>query len=176
VSDSQAERSLTARLATEVDAVAIARIHNHGIAERIATFATAPRDPAQVVQQLAQKGDRFPTIVIEHDGDVIAWATVGSYRETPWYAGIGEHSVYVDPTFRGRGAGLAALDALCATCAERGFWKLISRIFPENVASLALHERAGFRVVGVYHRHGKLDGEWRNCVIVEKLIGEAAEP
>lgn len=55
-------------------------------------------------------------------------------------------------------------------CRERGFWKLVSRIFPENRASLLLHERTGFRVVGVYHRHGKLEGQWRNCVIVEKLI------
>ena len=54
--------------------------------------------------------------------------------------------------------------------AERGFWKIVSRIFPENTASLRLHERCGFRVVGVYQRHGKLDGEWRDCVIVERLL------
>jgi L-amino acid N-acyltransferase YncA len=169
------EQSLLARLATAADANAIARIHNQGIAERIATFATASRDPEQVVQQLAQKGDRFPTVVIEYGGEVIAWASVGLYRDTPWYSGIGEHSVYVDRDFRGRGAGLAALDALCSACAERGYWKLISRIFPENVASIALHERAGFRVVGIYHRHSKLDGQWRDCVIVEKLIGDGAD-
>ena len=156
---------LATRLAAADDAAAIARIHNQGIAERIATFATAPREPERVAKQLAQKG-----------GAVIAWASIGAYRETPWYAGIGEHSVYVDAAHRGKGAGLMALDALCAVCAERGFWKLVSRIFPENAASLSLHERAGFRVVGVYRRHGKLDGEWRDCVIVEKLIGEAAEP
>jgi L-amino acid N-acyltransferase YncA len=56
----------------------------------------------------------------------------------------------------------------------RGFWKLVSRIFPENRASLLLHERAGFRVVGVYRRHGRLAGQWRDCVIVERLLGEAA--
>lgn len=171
MSGSPVDDSLTARLATAGDAVAIARIHNQGIAERIPTFATQPRTPAQVVAQLAQKGDRFPTVVIELGGEVIAWASVGVYRETPWYAGIGEHSVYSDQDFRGRGAGLAALDALCAACVEQGFWKLVSRIFPENTASLALHERAGFRVVGTYHRHSKLDGQWRDCVIVEKLIG-----
>jgi phosphinothricin acetyltransferase len=100
---------------------------------------------------------------------------VSPYRATAWYAGIGEHSVYVDQQFRGNGAGLAALEALCEVAAGRGFWKLLSRIFPENTASLRLHERAGFRVVGIYERHGRLDGEWRDCVIVEKLIGEAAE-
>jgi L-amino acid N-acyltransferase YncA len=166
---------LTTRLATTDDAAAIARIHNQGIAERIATFATEPRDSAQIAQQLVKKGDRLPTVVVEEGGVVVAWASVSSYRDTPWYAGIGEHSVYVDAAHRGKGAGLLALDALCAACAERGFWKLVSRIFPENAASLALHQRAGFRVVGVYHRHGKLDGEWRDCVIVEKLVGEAAQ-
>ena len=87
---------------------------------------------------------------------------------------MAEHSVYVDRSARGHGAGRAALDALFRCYEARGFWKLVSRIFPENVASLALHERAGFRTVGVYARHGKLAGEWRDCVIVEKLLGEAA--
>lgn len=163
--------SFSCRLATRDDAEAIARIHNQGIADRIATFATQPRSAAQVIQQLEQKGDRFPTVVVERENTVIAWASVGPYRTTPYYAGIGEHSVYVERAAREQGAGLVALDALCAACADRGYWKLVSRIFPENEASLRLHDRAGFRVVGVYQRHAQLDGEWRDCVIVEKLIG-----
>ena len=75
---------------------------------------------------------------------------------------------------RGDGVGRALLKALIETYERRGFWKLLSRIFPENRASLALHERTGFRIVGTYHRHAKLDGEWRDCVIVERLLGEAA--
>lgn len=165
---------LATRHAVESDAEAIARIYNQGIAERIATFETAPRSPEQVAAQLREKGDRFPTIVVEEESRVVAWASVGTYRERPCYAGVGEHSVYVDRDFRSRGAGLIALDALTEACAAQGFWKLVSRIFPENIGSLGLHERAGFRVVGVYQRHGKLDGEWRDCVIVEKLLGEAA--
>ena len=113
-------------------------------------------------------------MVVERDGSVIAWATAGPYRSRPCYAGVAEHSVYVAREARGAGAGRAALHALCRLYEERGFWKLVSRIFPENVASLALHERAGFRVVGVYRRHGTLDGQWRDCVIVEKLLGGAA--
>ena len=153
------------------DAEVIARIYNQGIAERIATFETEPRTTAQIAAQLADKGDRFPTVVVERDGAVVAWATAGAYRSRPAYAGVAEHSVYVDRAARGTGAGRAALEALFRAYAERGFWKLVSRIFPENTASLALHERAGFRVVGVYERHGKLDGAWRDCVIVEKLLG-----
>jgi L-amino acid N-acyltransferase YncA len=164
--------SLTTRLATVDDAAAIARIHNEGIAERIATFETEPRTASQVEAALRDKGDRFPTVVVERDGEVTAWASAGAYRSRPAYAGVAEHSVYVGRAARGRGAGRAALQTLCRVYAERGFWKLVSRIFPENTASLALHERCGFRVVGVYRRHGKLDGVWRDCVIVERLLDE----
>jgi L-amino acid N-acyltransferase YncA len=160
----------TTRLATPADAPAIAAIYNEGIADRIATFETEPRTPAQLAAQLADKGDRFPTIVAERDGQIVAWAGAGPYRNRPAYAGVAEHSVYVARAARGTGAGRAALDALCRAYAARGFWKIVSRIFPENTASLALHERCGFRVVGVYQRHGKLEGQWRDCVIVERLL------
>jgi len=161
---------LRIRLATPADAPAITAIYNEGIADRIATFETEPRTPEQLAAQLAEKGERFPTVVVERDGRVVAWAGAGAYRARPAYAGVAEHSVYVARAARGTGAGRAALEALCRAYAERGFWKIVSRIFPENVASLVLHERCGFRVVGVYHRHGKLDGEWRDCVIVERLL------
>ena len=160
------------RLATAADAADIARIYNQGIEERVATFETEPRTPDAIERQLADKGDRFPTVVVERDGRIVAWATAGAYRSRPAYAGVAEHSVYVDRTARGTGAGLQALEALFDAYRVRGFWKLVSRIFPENTASLKLHERAGFRVVGVYRRHGKLEGEWRDCVIVEKLLDE----
>jgi phosphinothricin acetyltransferase len=161
---------LRTRLATRADAAAIAAIYNEGIADRIATFETEPRTPEQLLTQLTDKGDRFPTVVVESDGRVVAWASAGPYRSRPAYAGVAEHSVYVAREARGRGAGREALEALCRTYAERGFWKIVSRIFPENTASLALHERCGFRVVGTYQRHGKLEGEWRDCVIVERLL------
>lgn len=167
---------LTVRLATVEDAAAIARIHNEGIAERIATFETDPRTAAQVAAALVDKGDRYPTVVVERDGVVVAWAGAGAYRSRPAYAGMAEHSVYVARTARGSGAGRAALEELCRVYAERGFWKIVSRIFPENTASLELHARCGFRVVGVYRRHGRLEGAWRDCVIVERLLGEAAAP
>jgi len=164
---------LTTRLATRDDAAAIAAIYNDGIADRVATFETEPRTAEQIAAQLADKGDRYPTVVVERAGRVIAWAAAGAYRTRPAYAGVAEHSVYVARAARGTGAGRAALDALCEVYAARGFWKLVSRIFPENTASLGLHEACGFRVVGVYRRHGKLDGEWRDCVIVERMLDES---
>ena len=163
-------RDIKTRLATVADAPAIAAIYNQGIEDRIATFETEPRTPEQIARQLSEKGDRFPTVVAERHGEVIAWASAGPYRSRPAYAGVAEHSVYVFRAARGKGAGGVVLEALCRAYAERGFWKLVSRIFPENTASLALHERCGFRVVGVYERHGKLEDAWRDCVIVERLL------
>jgi L-amino acid N-acyltransferase YncA len=162
------------RIATIEDAEAITRIYNQGIEERIATFETEPRSAVQVAELLREKGDHHPAVVVERDGAVIAFAWASTYRSRPCYAGVAEHSVYVDRDARGLGAGLIALNALSDAFAERGYWKLLSRIFPENTASIKLHERAGFRVVGTYIKHGKLDGEWRDTVIVEKLLGEAA--
>jgi len=166
---------ITSRLASVADAEAIAGIYNEGIADGIATFETEPRTAAAMAKLLAEKDDRYPTIVAERDDRIVGWASAGPYRSRAAYAGVAEHSVYVARAARGGGVGRVALDALCRVYAERGFWKLVSRIFPENTASLALHERCGFRVVGVYRRHGKLDGEWRDCVIVEKLL-DGGEP
>jgi L-amino acid N-acyltransferase YncA len=163
------------RLATLADADVIVRIYNQGIEDRIATFETEPRTVEQVRATLQEKGDHHPTVVIEHDDKVIAFAWASSYSSRPCYAGVAEHSVYVAREARGLGAGLLALNALANEFSERGFWKLTSRIFPENQASLKLHTRAGFREVGIHRRHGKLEGEWRDTVIVERLLGEAAD-
>lgn len=166
--------ALSARIATVADAPAITRIYNEGIADRIATFETEPRTVEYVTTLLREKGDGHPAVVVEDGGAVVAFAWASAYRGRPCYDGVAEHSVYAGREARGRGAGLLALNALADAFAERGYWKLLSRIFPENVASLKLHERAGFRVVGTYVRHAKLDGAWRDTVIVEKLLGEAA--
>ena len=113
-------------------------------------------------------------VVEDRDGAVLAFASTSPYRERACYAGVAEFSVYVARRHRGTGAGRVAMAALIDAATEAGFWKLISRIFPENTASLALMARMGFREVGVYQRHGKLDGQWRDCIIVERLLGDAA--
>ena len=165
-----------ARQAKHEDAPAIARIYNQGIEDRIATFETEPRSVADIERLLGERAGHYPAIVVERGGEVVAWASAGSYRPRPCYEPVAEHSVYVDRAHRGAGVGRMALEALCAEAEGLGLLKLVSRIFPENEASLALHRKVGFREVGVYVRHGKLDGEWRDCIIVEKLLGEAATP
>lgn len=165
---------MTIRPARATDAGAIACIYNQGIEERIATFETEPRSPDDILRALEERGERFPTVVLERDGAVVAVAWAGPYRPRACYDGIGEFSVYTDRSTRGTGAGREVMEGLIAECERRGFWKLVSRIFPENTASRALCRRLGFREVGVYQRHARLGGEWRDCVIVERLLGEAA--
>ena len=158
------------RLATVGDAEAIARIYDQGISERIATFETDHRAGENIVHDMIQRVPTHPTVVVEVEQSIIGWATAGPYSSRECYSGVAEHSVYVDRAARNAGVGLFALEALCTECRRRGFWKLVSRVFPENAPSLALHRRAGFREVGVYRRHGKLEGGWRDCVIVELLL------
>jgi L-amino acid N-acyltransferase YncA len=168
-----AQTIAVARPARLEDAASIARIYNQGIEDRIATFETDPRTTADIERLLDERLGRYPAIVVERDGQVVAWASAGTYRARPCYDPIAEHSVYVDRDHRGSGVGRIALEALCAEAERLGLLKLVSRIFPENIASLVLHRNVGFREVGIYHRHG--NGQWRDCVIVEKLLGQAAE-
>ena len=162
------------RLASPSDAAAIAAIYNQGIAGRGATFETAPRSVADIEGWL-QNADQYPTVVVEHAGAVVGWANLSAYRPRACYAGIAEFSIYVDSQAQGHGLGRRLLDALVGTARERGYWKLVSRIFPFNTASLALCRRCGFREVGVYEKHGRLDGQWLDVVIVERVIPENLE-
>lgn len=163
--------TLMARAASLADAEAIATIYNEGIADRIGTFEAEPRSAQQIA---AWFDGRHPIVVVEEGGDVVAFASTSAYRSRPCYAGVAEFSVYVARRRRGAGAGHVAMLALLRAAEAAGFWKLLSRIFPENAASRALMARLEFREVGIYRRHGRLDGVWRDCVIVERLLGEAA--
>ncbi|HEX2026132.1 MAG TPA: arsinothricin resistance N-acetyltransferase ArsN1 family A [Actinomycetota bacterium] len=152
------------------DAEAIARIYNQGIEDREATFETRPRSADEVRSWLE---DPVPAVVAIEDDQVVAWAAAHPYRPgRPVYRGVGEFSVYVERDSRGRGAGRVVMDALLEECRRRGFWKLVARVFPENAASRRLCAALGFREVGVYRRHARLDGAWRDCVIVERLLDD----
>jgi len=161
------------RSATQADADAIAAIYNEGIEDREATFETRPRTPDEVAAWLGEPG---PFLVGEDGVTLLGFARVSAYSDRCVYAGVGEHGVYVARAARGAGAGRTLLEGLCAAAAEAGYYKLTSRIFASNAASRAVHRAAGFDEVGIQRRHGKLDGEWRDCVLVERLLGEAAAP
>jgi phosphinothricin acetyltransferase len=159
------------RPATPADAEAITRIYNEGIRGRGATFETRERTTVDILKWFDDS--RFPILVAEDDGDVVGWAAASSYRARECYAGIAEYSIYVATSHHGRGVGNALMPVFLQACATAGFWKVLSRLFPENAASRALCARHGFREVGTYLRHAKLDGIWRDIVIVERLLVSA---
>ena len=163
------------RRARADDAAAIASIYNEGIEDRIATFETELRTPRAIAAQLVALIDRYPAVVVEQDARVGGFAWAAQYRPRKAYADVAEFSVYVAREARGQGVGRLALSALIGEAESRGFTKLVSRIFPENVASRRLCAALGFREVGVYRRHGRLDGRWMDCVIVERLMGRATQ-
>ena len=161
--------ALAARPATPADAERIAQIYNEGIEDRVGTFETAPRSANDV---RAWFDGRHPIVVVEEDGQTVAFASTSAYRSRECYAGIAEFSVYVARNGRGKGAGRVAMRALIDAVKPAGIWKLVSRIFIENTASRRLMASMGFREVGIYEKHARLDGQWRDVVIVERLIPE----
>ena len=163
--------TITVRAATRDDADAIARIYNDGIRGRGATFETRERTRDDILRWFDDP--RFPILVAEDVGGVVGWAAASTYRARDCYAGIAEYSIYVATSHHGRGIGQALMPPFLDALEQAGFWKVLSRLFPENAASRALCARHGFREVGVYRRHGKLDGQWRDTLIVERLLGEA---
>jgi L-amino acid N-acyltransferase YncA len=162
---------VTIRPAQTGDLARVAEIYNAGIAERVATFETAPRTVEDISSWV---GDGQPFIVAIDGYEVIGWARAAAYSDRCVYQGVGEHAVYVHPTSRGRGLGSELLRELCLESERHGLYKLTSRVFADNHPSRAAHRAAGFEEVGIQRRHGKLDGQWKDCVLVERLLGPAA--
>ena len=154
------------------DAAAVTAIYNDGIADRLATFETRPRTVAEI-EEWFEAG--LPFLVAERGGEVVGWARVSPYSDRCVYEGVGEHGVYVARSARGAGIGRRLLAALCEEAERAGLYKLTSRVFTDNAASRAVHLAAGFDEVGVQRRHGRLDGRWKDCVLVERLLGDAAD-
>ena len=157
------------RLAQAADAGAVAQIYDQGIEERSSTFETEPRTAADIDSWLAA-GERLPVLVAELDRGVVGWVRILAYGDRPCYAGVGEVSVYVDRSARGHGVGRRLIAAVEQAARERGYHKLIGLLFPDNEASAALLRRCGWSDVGLHRRHGRLDGEWRDVLVVERLL------
>ena len=163
----RAVRSAPVRIApmTEAHARAVLDIFRSGIDSGDASFEAGP--PAWSAWDAAHLADhRF--VALDDGGQVIGWVAVSPASSRCVYAGVVEHSVYVAPAARGRGAGSALLDALIASTEQAGIWTIQSGIFPENTASRALHRRAGFREIGVRERIGRHHGRWRDVIAIER--------
>lgn len=143
------------RMAEPADAAAIAVIYNQGVEGREATFETEPRSGRNFAERIV--AGTYPVFVAEPTGRVVGCAWISPYSDRACYAGVGECSVYV-----------------AAEAERRGFHKLLGKLFTTNVASVGLVRRCRFREVGVHRCHGRLDGDWRDVLLVERLLGDAA--
>ena len=162
---------ITIHAAVAGDAPGICIVYNQGIEDRVATFETTARSPDDIAFWFGN--DAYPVVVAEEDGQILGFASTSAYGARECYAGIREFSIYVHRQAKRRGIARDLLIALFDAAAQAGCWKITSRIFPENTASLELCKSLGFRVVGTHLRHAKLDGEWRDVVTVERLLDQS---
>ncbi|WP_230394412.1 GNAT family N-acetyltransferase [Plantactinospora alkalitolerans] len=147
------------------DADMVLAIYQSGLDGGNASFETvAPTWTAFDAGKLAD----HRLVAVDENGTVLGWVTVSAVSTRAVYAGVVEHSVYVHPAAQGHGVGAALLDALIASTEAAGIWTIQSGIFPENAASLTLHQRAGFRIIGVRERIGRHRDKWRDVILIER--------
>jgi len=164
------------RTARVDDAAVIAEIYNQGIEDRVATYETRRRSAEDQRAWLQSIAGHYPAVIAQIDDEIIGWAGAGPYRDRECYRGIGEFSMYVRRHWRRRGVGDLLLAGLITEAERMGLWKLLSRIFTFNEASRTLCRKHGFREVGVYEKHARLDDRWLDVVIVERLIPANVTP
>jgi phosphinothricin acetyltransferase len=158
--------SIQIRRAKAHDAAGIAEIFNEVLEDRAATFETRPATPENVERWIAED----IVIVAEHGSALVGWAKAGPYADRHYYDGVREATLYVAREARRIGVGHALLERLAVEAAGQGAHKLVGKVFSSNEASIALLGGLGWREVGVHHRHGELDGEWKDVLVVEKLL------
>ena len=142
----------------------VRKIYEQGIATRNATFQTLA--PSWEEWDKAHSSEVRLVAVINQQ--VVGWAAISPVSTRYVYRGVAEVSVYVNSDFRGNGVGFKLLQALIHLSEEKGFWTLQAGIFPENIASLKIHENLGFRVVGTREKIGKMEETWRNTMLLER--------
>jgi phosphinothricin acetyltransferase len=142
---------------------AVEAIYAEGIATRNATFETAT--PTFGEFDASHHADH--RLVAVENGTVLGWVVLAPTSARACYAGVAENSVYVAANARGRGVGRALMEAVVASAASGGIWSIQAGMFPENAASVALHESLGFRLVGRFERIAQLDGVWRDTILLE---------
>lgn len=149
------------------DAARLAEIFNQGVEDRVATFETNPATAEDAARWIAED----VVIVAVRGDEIVAWAKASPYTDRhAYYDGVREATLYVVREARRSGLGRLLLDALAGAAAEDGAHKLVGKIFTSNAPSIALVEGLGWRQVGIHHRHGTLDGEWKDVLVVEKLL------
>jgi len=149
---------------SDADWSGVSRIYVEGIETGNATFEVG----APSWQEWDTRHLPFARLVARRGGELIGWSALSPVSAREVYAGVAEVSVYVSRAHRGEGVGILLLEALVAASEANGIWTLQAGIFPENEASLRIHEKCGFRVVGVRRRIGRMNGKWRDVVLLER--------
>jgi L-amino acid N-acyltransferase YncA len=151
------------RQMTDDDAHRVLEIYAEGIATGNATFETEVPD----WEAWDQGHDPNCRLVAVEEGAVVGWAALSPASDRCCYAGVAETSVYISPAVWGQGVGVALLNALVGQSEKEGYWTLLAEVLKENMASIRLHEKSGFRQVGVNERIGQMHGQWRDVVRLE---------
>ena len=163
--------SMEIRLANRGDAEDVAAIYNHEATRELTVLDLRPRTVAEQQEWLAQRSGAHSVIVAVSEGEVVGFASLSPYRPRPGYNTSVESSVFVRRDRVRQGIGQLLLDSLVALAAEHGFHSMIARIVGDNEASVALHERCGFDVVGVEREVGRKFGRWLDCTVMQRLLG-----
>ena len=163
--------SVNVRATESRDFEALREIYNQVIDERVATFNTEHID----LDGISEWTDSGIVLVAESGREVLGFVRSFPYRTRPCYEGVAQFSIYVRESARGLGVGGLLMSEFVQELAADGKWKVLSRVFVENEASRRLLAKHGFREVGIYRKHARLDGAWRDGVIVERLLGPAEE-
>ncbi len=161
----------------ETDIAAIAAIYAVEVTDFVNTYEYDIPDPGEMLRRMQDIVARgFPYIVAEVDGQVAGYAYANTYRTRVAYQWTVENSVYVDARFQGRGVGTTLLQALIDACVARGYRQMVAVIGePTNTASIKLHERFGFQLVGVFRGLGRKHGRWLDTVQMQRALGDGAE-
>ncbi|MCX8130937.1 MAG: arsinothricin resistance N-acetyltransferase ArsN1 [Clostridia bacterium] len=160
-----------ARTAEKTDIPAITDIYNQGIQDRVATFETALSTVEERVHWLLERSEKHKVLVIGNgSGEVYGWASLNVYNSKCCYSGTADVSIYIRRDMRGKGLGKLLMNSLIKEAVKQGFHKLILMALASNEMGKRLYVKSGFREVGVFEKHGQLDGMWLDVVIMEKLL------
>jgi len=171
----EAAADVTVRTATPRDAVAVAEIHAAGVAT--GTAAVEPEAPtaAEVVHRIVGSTAPHAFLVAAQGDRVVGWAATSPHSTRGCLSGVADVAVHVDPQAQGRGVGRQLLDELRVRSAAGGLHKLLARVLEGNAVAAALFAAGGFTEAGLLRRHARVDGAWRDCLLVEALLGDAAQ-
>lgn len=158
------------RAVTASDAEAIRRIYNREVLSSTVTFDLVERSPLEQATWIEEHQGVYPAIVAVDEGSVIGFASLSPYRSRPAYSTTAEDSVYVDARYRGQGVGFALLAETVSLAKAHGFHAVMARIVGHHEASIALHRRCGFALVGIEREVGRKFGRWLDVALMQLLV------